>query len=522
MQKAGKRWFTILAALCLAAAGFVIGNIPTMEAKALPRAAEAKTMDMYLIAGQSNAAGYSVVNGTLTEEYDSIAYAGQIDCPINGTVGMNDYLDTFSPKVVPSLGRPGRIGPEYGMARSLSSLYSAGRQAMIFKTAAGGTSLSNATDHSNLNYGNWYPPSVRTTASQNVATGKLYDRFVANFAKVHAKLVTDGYRPRVVGMVWMQGENDRYTTNYDDLVAALVSDLRSDLSDITGDDLSQMPFVMGEISDTYNKYGDMELNQKFNRQLHEIANSLDNVHVISSHGYAINSPTGAVGSDEWHWNAADMSEIGSLFATKLLNAAQAKTIPAGATGTGELIFPIGAVQYTVSNGSIQLKPTMPENCVLKAFSVNGTPATLTDGVYEMPFTQSVTVNAVFGQPQLYRVSYKPDNTLKGRFVYGEYCKPEYPFGTTVTVKVVPAAGYEVESVTFNGTDMTYDAENDVYTAGPIDRNSQVVANYREKTEPTPTPTPSREKPKKGCGGAVASVLSILSAIGIGVLFLKRV
>ena len=229
MQKAGKRWFSTLAALCLAAAGLVIGNLPTTHAKALPQTAETKAMDIYLIAGQSNAAGYSDHKGTLSEEYDSMMYAGQIDCPINGNTGINDHLDTFSTKVVPGLGRPGRIGPEYGMASSLSSLYSVGRQAMIFKTAAGGTSLSNATNHSNSTYGNWYPPSKRTPTDRNVATGVLYDRFVANFETVHAKLVADGYRPRVVGMVWMQGENDRYTANYDELITALISDLRKDL-----------------------------------------------------------------------------------------------------------------------------------------------------------------------------------------------------------------------------------------------------------------------------------------------------
>ena len=125
-----------------------------------------KEIDIYFIAGQSNAAGSTVIKNadeiyadypelkTGTNPY--ILYAGNSagNSP-NNTV----TYDWGSVKL--GLGASStKMGPEVGMAKELSKYYNAetGKVAGIIKYAHGGTGLANTEANGNRD-GNWSPPS---------------------------------------------------------------------------------------------------------------------------------------------------------------------------------------------------------------------------------------------------------------------------------------------------------------------------------------------------------------------------
>ena len=102
-------------------------------------------IDVYLIAGQSNAAGYSWHDDKLTETFPHIWYAAETDNYRDGSYLGSSHIESFSEFVfgiTQGLGTiPDRIGPEYGMAKVFSADYSKDNPALIFKSAAGGTAL---------------------------------------------------------------------------------------------------------------------------------------------------------------------------------------------------------------------------------------------------------------------------------------------------------------------------------------------------------------------------------------------
>ena len=524
-MKKGK-WLTYAAI----AVAFMIGAV-TFGFR--PRAAQAEEadvryIDMYLIAGQSNAAGYSAAPNP-GETFANVRYAGQVNRKINQTAGTNDSVNAILDGVTKGLGRSAtHIGPEYGMACVLNDMYTPDNKALLFKTAAGGTSIRNIDSGESADFGNWCPPSKRT--STNAATGVMYDRFVENFATVVDRLKTEGFTPRVCGMAWMQGETDRYyTADFKAHFSAFVADIRTDLSAIAETDLSTMPIVMGEISETFSAYDQKSVNQAFNDALHKLADSLENVGYIESGKFVINTATATVGTDRYHWNTGDMTQIGKLFAQKILDLAPRKTVAPNDTA-GTLSFTRGSVAYTVTDGVLTLTPHPHTGCVLGTLSVNGNRVTLSEGSYSMPLTAAAVIEADFVAAREFILNYKI-NASKGAFV-GTPPRTVYE-GDVLELKISCKEGYSVDSVTMGDAALTYHADTDSYVSAPITANATVRVNFRD---PTPCPdeqnpsqggTDNTEQPssapsKKGCGSELAAALSLLSAVGIGLLFIKRV
>ena len=284
-----------------------------------------KIIDMYLIGGQSNAAGYSA-KGTLNETFSNIGYAGEVDRSADGSVKQSlvaNYND-YKWAVTAGLGRTqNHIGPEYGMAKELNSLYAGENKAFIFKTATGSTSLRDIT--ANQWGGNWYPrslwqdgytPNVNTFEPR---TGVIYKRFIDNFKTVYNNLVAKGYTPVVRGMVWMQGEEDLgYESEYKTLLKTFITDIRSDLTTFTGDDLTEMPFVIGKIATTFAQYNNPSV-PAFNTAQQEVANEMVNVKTVETSDLVIVDSDGATkGTDKYHFSGNDALVLGRRFAKKLL------------------------------------------------------------------------------------------------------------------------------------------------------------------------------------------------------------
>lgn len=285
-----------------------------------------KTLDMYLIGGQSNASGSSRHLNQLLESYENVGYAGQCDLAYaTGTPVGNSNVSSFNEfywKVEAGYGgRIDQVGPEYGMAQVFNDQYQGDKKAFIFKSAAGGAPLLDGVEWV---YGNWYPRSLweegysPETAKQK--TGWQYYWFVENFRNVYTELKANGYEPKVKGMIWMQGCADLAAPNiYEDVIEVLISDLRNDLKEITGDEsLGNMPFVIGKIATSFDGWAN-PLVPAFNAMQERVAQNVANVGLVETSDLIIVNEDGSInGSDQYHFNWKDMETLGVRFGTKLL------------------------------------------------------------------------------------------------------------------------------------------------------------------------------------------------------------
>lgn len=291
-----------------------------------------KVIDIYLIAGQSNAAGYSN-RGTNRDVYKNVWFSGEVDkVRATGKTSMS-MMDPvkYSKTVTPTYGRSnGNIGPEYGMAEIFNDYYDGDETpVLLFKSAAGGTALNNDTSGQSGDYGNWYPRSLWPDGKvdpENSATGVQYYNLVENFKLIYEKLVADGYTPKVRGMVWMQGEADLGRHNaYKTLLKTFITDIREDIASITGDqEALEMPFIIGKIATTFGSYNNSSV-PAFNKMQDAVAKEMTNVYTIETSDLIIVDESGKiVGTDQWHFSSDDAVTLGNRFAQKLLEHYTAK------------------------------------------------------------------------------------------------------------------------------------------------------------------------------------------------------
>jgi hypothetical protein len=127
-------------------------------------------------------------------------------------------------------------------------------------------------------------------------------------------------------MYWMQGCSDRgEPSEYLKAFQYFASDIRKDVSEISGQDCSSMPIVIGEISRSFASCdtNSMNLNAAFIAMQNTIPNNVANTYVIASGQYDINKIVNgnntAVGTDSWHWNYSDHVEIGKLVGNSILD-----------------------------------------------------------------------------------------------------------------------------------------------------------------------------------------------------------
>ncbi|MBE6668341.1 MAG: sialate O-acetylesterase [Ruminococcaceae bacterium] len=313
-----------------------------------------KSIDIYIIAGQSNAVGHSKINDMETiasgvpgvvKGYSNIYYAGnaRTDTVVSSVRYIIDN-DVDWQNVTVGLGRQGGyIGPELGMAEVLSSYYNknTGKEAGIIKFAHGGTSLFDKSTGSNQ-FGNWVSPSYAEELGLGYedgdVTGQLYRDLLLEVSSNILALKKKGYTDiKIKGLYWMQGENDRgEPNNYERVFPTWVKDIRGDLSDMmrfineSNDDsgASSMPVFVGTISKTFalsagDKTGDA-INQPFIDMQKRLTGIIENCYVIDNSKYAINvwefenDKCVVVGADTYHWNQNDMISIGKDIGNAIL------------------------------------------------------------------------------------------------------------------------------------------------------------------------------------------------------------
>jgi hypothetical protein len=329
----------------------VLGLVACATPPETPEQPEAPTpdpteneIDLYLIAGQSNAAGHTKIEDLkaayryapeLENGFSNVLYAGNARGD-NGIKVVNHDTDWVPARLglgVPS-GNTERIGPEAGMAKALAEYYNeeSGKYAGIIKFAHGGTGLLNTKTGSNQ-FGNWVPPSYAAGKGiqweNDPVTGVLY-RELLNTVREKVELLADygeGFtKINIKGMYWMQGCNNRnnpgeYRRAFEFFARDLRRDLAALMTELTGSDCgaSTMTICVGTISATFGLADgttQANINEPFISMQKKLAERVDNCVVLDNSAYEMgewNEATQSLevyGSDKHHWNQEDMLEIG--------------------------------------------------------------------------------------------------------------------------------------------------------------------------------------------------------------------
>ncbi len=493
----------------------------------------AKPIDIFILAGQSNAAGESYTTGVTKETFSNVWYAGEAGPKptyngaaatqgglINGVTPGNGYDVTypFNP-VSLGLGSKGdTMGPEFGMAKYLNDKYSADHPAMIFKTATGGVGLYHYPNHDGGNFD-------QTGKDGNTKVGFLYRRLLENLEDTIDSLRQNGYEPTLKAFVWMQGETEMtggpsvyltYATRFRDFATSM----RADLTTITGVSQSSLPFVIGEISPTggYERDGYVQqYRDDFIAIQRTIPDHLFDAYLVKSSAFE----TDYASKNPWHWSGKDIVIIGEMFArTALLEKAMAYDVVSYGECKGMFAIP----EINEAGDKITFTLKVSEGYGAQSFKINGTDVAsqFVDGKYTTDYTDGDTFTVEMTSKKLvkYKISVKRRPLVGANFttsdnVYKDANGNLYVYeGNPLEITVTAKNDYEVTSVTINDEPYAYDASTGKITVALVTEDLEIEIQSEQPSE-TPETTPSGDS-KKGCGKegvglALAGFATLLAA-----------
>jgi hypothetical protein len=243
-----------------------------------------KKVKVYLVAGQSNAVGCSMVTG-MPAEYKgfnrNVIIFVRGECRL-GRYGWAYLRDGLGSGFGDRDGK-GTIGPEltfgYEMAPGNSSEVIA-----IIKIAWGGTNLGIQ----------WRPPGA------GGETGPLYKDWVAAYHEAMASL-DPAFEPELAGMLWMQGESDtgdsKMANEYRKNLTAFIKDIRTETKS------PNLPFVLATISnaDAWKAYGNVVRAAEA-----DVAKTVPFTATFLTADYGM--------CDPWHYDTPGMVSLGQRFA----------------------------------------------------------------------------------------------------------------------------------------------------------------------------------------------------------------
>lgn len=196
-----------------------------------------KTVDVYLLGGQSNMQGSGKVADLPADLKKEIPH----------TFFWNGKtFEPFVPGKTNTAGRVTTFGPEVGFALDTAA---ADRPVYLIKYHASGMPL-----HHGFNAGEWVggapAPGRRTfypgEKADDANTGTLYAAMVKQFQAGVKHLTEQGHTPTVRGFVWMQGEADAKQKESATTYAASLNRLRKRLAEDMKCE-ADMPLVFGQV-----------------------------------------------------------------------------------------------------------------------------------------------------------------------------------------------------------------------------------------------------------------------------------
>ena len=401
------------------------------------------TINVWLIAGQSNAVGYgqgapeaAELDSRYIDGFENVVYYGSRAGKVT-----SDFISTAV-----GMGKGSTYcGPEIGIA---SALGNSDEKHAIIKYAVGGTNLYPILNDKRT----WTSPSyiddVNGDSDPNndvdesiTEIGDLYRTFITTVENGLALLREDGYTPIIKGLLWSQGgaesSNTTHASEYEKLLRHIVNDMRNDISVIANDTSinsadDPMPFV---IVKTYRNPAN-ETEQTLinipiiNAAQSSVANEYKNVTVID--------PSDAYGfyqHDAWHYSTEGQVAAGELFVSDVY-----------ATENKYLVTYNGA--HTLMNSacysegkSVTVRFSTKENYVIERVTMtvgNGDAQNITLGD-DMTYTFDMPAATVTFEVTALSVNAMPTVTKYGTIPKEYYFEQDYPIAIFKNGEFVAAA-----------------------------------------------------------------------------------
>lgn len=521
------------------------------------KASENPTIDIYLIAGQSNAAGYTKVEASDKSDlvdyddryetgFDNVLYYGCTD------VNVGDPLPGMtiqSTKI--GLGKSiEHIGPELGMAEYFAIDKGISNKVGIIKYASGSSSIyDDYTSTNNAKRGNWYSPSVADAIGDEPGdpniSGKCYSVFLDVVEQGIEAYKALGYTPVIKGIAWMQGESEcqseRYSAMYDTLLTALISDMRTGLAErakktgiISADEnYDNLAVVVAKIPSKYKDvYDKAPYTDVVREKQQAVADSDPFVTTIDNDSFTL------PGTDTHHYNCNDMLKLGNNFAKQFFEMSTLRTINikcsvGGSLGTdadGNEIKNI--VTSSLANAYLSYTLVPARGYELTSDSIkfkdeNGNSVDVKTAMlgnffqFQVPST-NLTIEIDFKAVPQYSVNVSSKNGV----VYQTNVDRSPYRGEEVTFTFKPNEGYELDCIIVNGETIEASELNDSedYLTYTLKVNSDVElrANFKTSTQSTDVNSnqQSAELELKFFNAPLVLTLSICGAVllcGVGVV-----
>ncbi len=260
------------------------GDLPIVRGDVWSFRVVKKKLKVYLLAGQSNAVGCSMVTGMPAEfrgaNRNVIAFV-RGECRL-GKYGWAYLRDGLGSGFGDRDGK-GTFGPELSFGPAMAG-ETPDEVIAIIKISWGGTNLGIQ----------WRPPSA------GGETGPLYKNWVEAYHEAMTSL-DPAFAPELAGMLWMQGESDtgdpKLANEYGRNLTAFIADIRAETKS------PNLSFVLATISkaDAWKAYGDVVRAAEA-----EVAKTVPRTATF---------PTADFGMcDPWHYDTPGMVALGQRFA----------------------------------------------------------------------------------------------------------------------------------------------------------------------------------------------------------------
>ncbi|MBJ7881558.1 sialate O-acetylesterase [Gelidibacter salicanalis] len=265
------------------------------------------TIDVYvvLLAGQSNMAGAGNFDALDIEAIERIKnVSNRVALSYNGgKVKPLSYYDNTPSEKYDFIKR---FGPELFMGLTLAE-NNPKQEFLFIKRSQGGTAL----------YGAWNPKwtleKAKAVEKEQKQDVQLYNTHIEDIRANLKALEAQGKSYKIIGLAWMQGENDAAkevsATTYESNLKILIKSYRDEF------DVEDMPCVIGQIN---SKYGNFKAGPNMVRQaMEDVAQSDKNVEVIKTTTDTSWSdyPKHA---DNVHYNAEGQRRLGIAFGEQLI------------------------------------------------------------------------------------------------------------------------------------------------------------------------------------------------------------
>ena len=497
------------------------------------KAEEDNTIDIYVLAGQSNAVGYSYSYGKFSDTYENVMYCGEIERGFRTNEGkvartnIASFSDFYLETTTGYGATQSYTGPEYGMASIFDSMYSSSKKALIYKYAAGGTSLVDNEKELSSTFGNWcprslweegYTPDLENCSSTNDATGLLYYALVCGLEHVCEELKMNGYMPKVKGIAWMQGEANLYPDSeideYKSVLKSFIVDLRKDIYRITNDEEALVcPFVIGKIATSFGEYGNPSV-PHMNRIQEEVAQEMgDRVTTVETSDLIIVDEDGTIkGTDMYHFCFDDIVKLGKRFA-EAINDLSSKSVV-------EVYCDNGIYAIDNKNGVYTISIEGKEHYGLSSIKVNGIEKIdeLKDNTLTIAPTEMVTiVNIVYEPIPICTISYDVETNGGGEI----RLMPKKVYkGDTLSLEAIILDGYDIQEFTFESTPFIKNESTGLYEV-VVNESGKVKLRIIEKENNKNENTfVEHEEQKNGCKSTI-SIGYLLFTLPIVILCISK-